>query len=194
MAKHVKMPCGWKCGAFLGSREIRAHFGLCPNRPSEVFDPKVSQPLGIQIPRSDEEVRAEVRAELGYKDEDDPVSTYAALIPGNIAQMTAGRPPAAPRNVSEIVAKLKAEIAPLESRSQPVDVSGYEEVEDEPEAARRSWAAEWAKMSQMDPDAANDRFLELLKGRRVPASLSSWKSPVKIAWLEENCPLPPEGK
>lgn len=36
MGKHVKMPCGWNCGAMLGNREMMEHFARCPSRPGVV--------------------------------------------------------------------------------------------------------------------------------------------------------------
>lgn len=38
MASHVKMPCGWGCGARLGARTIAAHFSRCPCRPMKPGD------------------------------------------------------------------------------------------------------------------------------------------------------------
>ena len=34
------MPCGWKCGARLTAREMRAHFTNCPRRPSRPGPPR----------------------------------------------------------------------------------------------------------------------------------------------------------
>jgi hypothetical protein len=33
---HVKMPCGWNCGAKLSASEFRYHWKTCPNRPDRI--------------------------------------------------------------------------------------------------------------------------------------------------------------
>jgi hypothetical protein len=36
----VTMPCGWRCGAKLTARDIRAHFTACPKRPKPARKPE----------------------------------------------------------------------------------------------------------------------------------------------------------
>ena len=57
------------------------------------------------------------------------------------------------------------------------------------EAMQRSWADEWANMSEMSLNDRRDRFKELAAGRELPQGFREWPKERRIEWLDRSWPL-----
>ena len=56
-------------------------------------------------------------------------------------------------------------------------------------AVKRSWADEWANMSEMSLNDRRDRFKELAAGRDLPQGFRDWPKERRIEWLDHNWSL-----
>lgn len=179
------MLCSWGCGAELTARTIRGHFTTCPNRGHPVLPqpppPSTASPeptyTRTRAVSTDQPIRASIPI---------PSSPQRAVIAGLrdlVGRVEIG---ASPKLNTPLSTQLEGTLYEgfVEQRSKP---SPFQQSE-----GNRAWLEELAKLKKIgsyDEGEATERFVELLRGAKLPQGFRNWSDSKKAAYLTEHVPL-----